>query len=88
MSIFEAGMLVCFGISWPFAIAKIIKAKSVKGVSLAFSAVVFIGYIFGLLHKYFYSMDWIVLLYLYNAILILTNIILYFYYSAKDKNIC
>ena len=45
MSIFEAGMLICFGISWPFAIAKVIKAKSVKGISLGFLNLVFIGYI-------------------------------------------
>jgi len=87
MSIFEAGMLLCFGISWPFAIAKTYKTKSVKGVSLLFLSLVFIGYIFGIMHKYLYSMDWVVFLYIYNGALVLTQIILYFIYSSR-KEVC
>ncbi len=83
MSIFEAGMLLCFGISWPFAIAKVIKAKSVKGISLAFLNLVFIGYIFGITHKYLYNLDWVMFLYVYNASLVLTQIVLYFIYDDK-----
>ena len=36
MSIFEAGMLICFGASWPFAVMKTYKTKSVKGKSRLF----------------------------------------------------
>ena len=81
MSFFEAGMLICFGISWPFAIAKVIKTKSVKGVSLLFLSLVFIGYILGIIHKYLYSLDMVMFLYVYNAALVLTQIILYFIYD-------
>lgn len=83
MSIFEAGMLVCFGISWPFAIRKTIKTKSVKGVSLLFLSLVFIGYILGIIHKYLYSNDYVVFLYIYNAALVLWQIILYFMYEKR-----
>jgi uncharacterized protein with PQ loop repeat len=86
MSIFEAGMLICFGISWPFAIAKVIKVKSVKGVSLLFLSLVFIGYICGIMHKYFYNFDWVSLLYVYNGTLVLAQIILYFIYVDKKEN--
>ena len=36
MSIFEAGMLLCFGAAWPMNIIKSIKTKSTKGKSLPF----------------------------------------------------
>ena len=85
MSIFEAGMLLCFGLSWPFAIWKTYKTKSVKGVSLLFLSLVFIGYLCGIAHKYFYNLDWITLLYIYNSALVLTQIILYFIYSGRDE---
>jgi hypothetical protein len=83
MSIFEAGMLICFGISWPFAIAKVIKAKSVKGISLGFLNLVFIGYILGITHKYLYNLDWVIFLYISNASFVLTQIVLYFIYDDK-----
>jgi hypothetical protein len=86
MSIFEAGMLICFGISWPFAIWKVWRTKNVKGVSIVFSGLVLIGYILGILHKIFYSMDWVIFLYLYNGILVLTHMILYFMYVNRPES--
>ena len=85
MSIFEAGMLICFGVSWPFAIFKVIKTKSVKGVSLLFLSVVLVGYILGIIHKYLYNMDMVVFLYFYNAVLVLAQIVLYFVYNEKRQ---
>ena len=40
MSIFEAGMMVCFGASWPIAAYKTYKAKCVDGKSLRFSSLI------------------------------------------------
>jgi hypothetical protein len=88
MSVFEAGMLICFGISWPFAIWKVWRAKSVKGVSIVFSMVVFLGYILGILHKVFFNMDWVVLLYVYNAVMVFTHMALYFIYSRRGSDFC
>ena len=34
--LFEAGMLVCFGFSWPLNVVKAYKAGTTKGTSLAF----------------------------------------------------
>ena len=47
MSIFEAGMMVCFGASWPIAAYKTYKAKCVDGKSLRFSSLILLGYVFG-----------------------------------------
>ena len=41
--IFEAGMLLCFGCSWPMNITKSIRAKTAKGKSLAFELFVLVG---------------------------------------------
>lgn len=49
--IFEAGMLLCFGCSWPMNITKSIRAKTAKGESLAFELFVLVGYICGITGK-------------------------------------
>ena len=33
MSVLEAGMMVCFGASWPFQVVKTFKSKEVGGKS-------------------------------------------------------
>lgn len=64
--IFEAGMLICFGISWPIAAYKTYKAKSVGGKSFSFSCLIMLGYVFGVINKVLYSHDWVIWLYLLN----------------------
>ena len=44
----EFAMLFCFGFSWPFAIAKTIRAKRVDGKSPMFEIIVIVGYLFGI----------------------------------------
>jgi len=80
MSIFEALMLICFGISWPFAVIKTYRTKNVEGKSLPFLLLVLIGYIFGIIHKVTYSLDLVIWLYIFNGILVLLDVILYFRY--------
>ena len=63
MSIFEAGMLICFGVSWPIAAYKTYKSKSVNGKSLRFSCLILLGYFLGITHKILYSQDWVLFLY-------------------------
>ena len=53
MSIFEAGMLLCFGFAWPISLVKAYRSRSTGGKSWLFSAVVILGYIFGITHKIF-----------------------------------
>lgn len=81
MSIFEIVMLVCFGASWPFAVAKTYKTKNVKGKSILFLSLILIGYVFGILHKIFNNYDAVIYLYLLNGIMVLADIILYFRYK-------
>lgn len=47
----EIAMLCLFGASWPFNIAKALRAKTAKGKSVGFELLVIIGYIIGLVGK-------------------------------------
>ena len=86
MSIFEAGMLVCFGASWPIAAYKTYKAKRVEGKSLRFSCLILLGYLFGIMHKIFFNNDWVLALYLINVFFILLDVSLYLKYKKVQDN--
>jgi len=85
MSTFEALMLICFGIGWPVSIIKSLRTKMVIGKSPLFMTILIIGYTSGLMHKIFYSMDWIIWLYALNLIMILTDLTLYYKYLPANK---
>ena len=78
MSIFEIIMLACFGAAWPFSIYKSYRSRQTAGKSLLFLYVVLIGYFSGVIHKLLYSMDPVIYLYLLNAIMVLTDLLLYY----------
>lgn len=76
MSIFEIGMLVCFGAAWPLNIWKSLKSRTAAGKSLIFQWVVLIGYISGITHKLLYSMDIVLVLYMINFIMVFIDTLL------------
>ncbi len=78
MSVFEIGMLVCFGFAWPISIMKSIKTKSIEGKSLMFMYVIMIGYLFGVAHKVFYNFDFVLILYGINLLMVFTDLMLYY----------
>ncbi|MBQ3834029.1 MAG: hypothetical protein II816_00715 [Elusimicrobia bacterium] len=78
MSIFEIIMLLCFASAWPFSIYKSYKSRQNAGKSLLFMCVVEVGYIAGMLHKFFYNMDGVFYLYLFNFMLVLIDLCLYY----------
>jgi len=83
MSIFEAIMMLCFGASWPFQVAKTYKTKNVEGKSILFLWLVMIGYISGMIHKVLHNFDWVIYLYLLNLLLVATDT--FFYYRYKKR---
>lgn len=85
MSILEAGMMVCFGASWPFQVAKTYKTKNVKGKSILFLWLVELGYILGMLHHILYAPDKVIFLYLLNFFLVGADMILFYLYKNKNK---
>ena len=78
MSPFEILMLLCFGVAWPFSIWKSYKSCSNKGKSIIFLAVIFVGYIAGVLHKLFYAYDAVIYLYALNGVMVAIDMAIYF----------
>ena len=50
--VFEMIMLICFGLSWPFNIAKSIRSRTAKGKSIWFEVCIIVGYLCGLAGKF------------------------------------
>ncbi len=86
MSILEIIMLVCFGAAWPFSIYKSYKSRQTAGKSLIFLYVVLVGYLSGIFHKILYSRDQVVYLYVLNAIMVLTDLVLYYYNQHRQAH--
>lgn len=86
MSFFEAGMMICFGASWPFQVSKTYKTKDVKGKSILFLWLIEIGYLLGILHKIFYNADCVILLYILNLTLVGADMVLYYLYRNRPEN--
>jgi len=84
-TVFEIGMLFCFGISWPFAVMKTYRSKSIGGKSVVFLWFVFFGYVSGVLFKVFGTLDWVIALYALNGIMVATDMSLYYHYRAAAK---
>ena len=78
--IFEAVMLVCFGMAWPVSILKSWRSRTNKGKSSYFLLIVFVGYLSGLVHKLWWQaeVDGVVWLYVVNAVMVATDGALYY----------
>ena len=85
MSPFEIGMLVGFGVSWPFSLWKTYSSKRVEGKSVVFLWCVFLGYVSGILHKTFHSLDPLIALYVFNGLLVALDIVLYYRYRGRES---
>lgn len=49
--VFETIMLLLFGVSWPFNIAKSIRSRTAKGKSVIFECCIIAGYVCGVIGK-------------------------------------
>lgn len=78
MSIFEVIMLVCFGAAWPFSIYKSYVSKQTAAKSLIFLYIVVVGYVAGITHKIFFSFDKVIYLYIFNCLMVITDILVYY----------
>ena len=75
--ILEAGMLICFGLSWPFNIAKSLRSRTAKGKSVAFEVLIITGYLCGLVGKFILGdLSYVVLLYIADILMVATDLVL------------
>ncbi len=84
--VFEILFIVGFAFAWPSSIYKSIKSKTAKGKSIVFLMVVLFSYICGIISKLTSGhVNFIVGFYVFNTFLVLTDTILYFINSRRDK---
>ena len=86
----EIVMLVAFGCSWPFNIAKSWRSRTAKGKSVIFEFIIIGGYLVGLLGKFItfhrtgvlaYS-TWF---YIADILMVLVDVVLYYRNTALDR---
>ena len=85
MGVFEATMLICFGLSWPFSIARSVHTRRVSGKTPFFVVFVCLGYLSGIVHKALYAYDWVIYLYALNMVMVMVDLVLYFRYSTVPE---
>lgn len=82
----ESTMLICFGLSWPMNLAKNIKAKSAKTMSLQFILLIIVGYIAGISAKiYNHRFNYVLAVYLLNLVVVSANLVVYFINLHYDR---
>ena len=86
----ETIMLITFGCSWPFNIAKSIKSRTTLGKSLFFEIIIVIGYMFGIAAKLIiYNrtgvLQYSFWFYIMDIMLVTVDICLYFRNYKIDK---
>ena len=86
----EIGMLVAFGFSWPFNIAKSWRSRTAKGKSILFEIIIVFGYLVGLLGKIITwqrtgDLAYSVWFYLADILMVAVDMILYVRNSAIDR---
>jgi hypothetical protein len=84
----EAAMILCWGVSWPAALRKTWKTRSVDGVSSIFLWLVFFGYVSGILFKLFAArsegfVNPVIILYVFNFVMVGAELILYYRFRKK-----
>ena len=75
--ILEAGMLICFGLSWPFNISKSLRSRTAKGKSVVFEILVIVGYLCGLTGKLLTGdVSYVVFFYIADILMVATDFVL------------
>lgn len=97
-SILETLMIITFGASWPINLSKAWRARSTKGISIAFYTLIFTGYIFGIVSKciliaqnapapWYETVRWYVLFfYVLNLLMVGGCIVIYFRNRRIEQN--
>lgn len=77
--IFEAVMVICFGLSWPMSVYKSWKSRTAKGKSLTFEVFIWLGYVSGIAGKLIqHNITYVFIFYILNIVMVSVDILLYF----------
>lgn len=84
--LFEAAMVICFGLSWPTSIIKSYTSRTAKGKSIIFLCFVLVGYLFGIASKFLSGkLSYVVVFYIINLIMVSLDLCLYFRNRKLDQ---
>lgn len=81
----EAAMLICFGVSWPVSANKLFRSRTIKGVSDVFLWMVFTGYVLGTIGKVVYNPSYVLIVYIFNTVMVSTNLVIYYRNKRLEK---
>lgn len=77
--LFEAFMVVSFGISWPLSILKSYRSRTTKGKSLPFMLFILFGYGCGIVSKLLAgTLTYVFVFYVLNFVMVAVDLSLYF----------
>lgn len=84
--LFEAFMVICFGLSWPLSILKSYQSRTAKGKSIFFILFILTGYGFGIASKLISGhITYVFIFYVINFIMVFLDICLYFRNVKLDQ---
>lgn len=85
-NVFETLMLVCFGLSWPFNIAKSLRSRTARGKSIPFEMMIIVGYLCGLTGKFISNdLSYVVAVYVLDLLMVSTDLALTFRNLRLDR---
>lgn len=90
-NVLEVLMVVCFGISWPLNIRKLLQSGTAKGTSVLFYFFIWTGYLFGLASKGIKAAHggatpaYVWFFYILNTLMVSFGILLYFRNKRLDQ---
>lgn len=84
--IFEAGMMICFGASWPIGLWKLWSSKQCGGVSLRFYSLIILGYLCGLA-RFVDGWNWVGWFYVLNTLMVMMAMLLVIRYRIRDRRL-
>ena len=82
----ETAMLICFGLSWPFNIAKSVRSRTAKGKSVVFEILIITGYLCGLIGKFILGdLSYVVIFYIADILMVSVDLVLTLRNSRLDR---
>lgn len=77
-SILEALMLLSFGLSWPINAYNAWQARTTRGTSPIFLALITFGYVAGIAAKFVgHNVNWVLGVYIFNLVALIANDLIY-----------
>lgn len=84
--LFEAFMVISFGVSWPISIAKSYSSRTAKGKSVVFLLFILFGYVCGIISKCLANdITYVFIFYVINLVLVAIDLCLYFRNRRLDN---